>query len=150
MNQVQYYDVKPSTCFEQLIYYSDYIIIVIHTPAWSPNGRVSIIQVDIYRRNTTYCGERLERSLSVTFFLVRSLLFLPHCKKLQNSQCTSAIVSCCHLPSKKGNIATLFAIMFLKIFRQMVWWQDVGNCRFERKHTFKNHLSLLIYNCSLT
>jgi len=88
LNQSQYDNVEPNACFKQLIYYSKHIMIVIPTPERSPNGRIYFIQVGIYRRNTTYCREKVEEgvSISVSCFPVRILLLLPHHKKCQNSQ----------------------------------------------------------------
>lgn len=135
LNQSQYDNVKPNTWFKQLIYYSKQIMIAIPTPVCSPNGRIYFIQVGIYRRNTTYCREKFGEgvSISVSCFPVRSLLLLPHCKKCQNSQQTSAIIShtCSHLQSEKGNVAAICNCVS-EIFRQ-----NVGSCRFERKHTSK-------------
>lgn len=65
-------------------------MIVIPTPVCSPNGKIHFIQVGIYRRKTTCCREKVaERvSISVSCFLVRSLLLLSHYKSVKSHSTT--------------------------------------------------------------
>lgn len=106
LNESQYDYGEPNTCFKQLIYHSKHISQILadchsHYSVFT-SGRIYFILIGIYRRNSTHCRGNVvqEVSISVSCFLVRILLPVPH-KKMSELSVDLSYYSLCLQPFGK-------------------------------------------------